>query len=207
MKFPSRKGSAVLIGSMAFGILALMPLVSVSAENAPTSTPPNRPQKIEALKVNIEARKKAVEVRRVELKAQIDRQKAVRKEENLKRLDAKAKERVAEKIRGIYRGLEERIARLTKVDAELAARITKISGTGVNVSTVTPLMTAAQTAFAKAKTDVEATKTALIAETATATSKESIRALVKTAEDSIKAAGEAYKKVMDALKILPKPNI
>ncbi len=165
----------------------------------------NREKGVEAFKENADARKKAVEARRKELKAQLDKLKADRKDEKAKKLDGDAKERVEKKISDIYKRLEERVTKLTKVDTELASRITKIAAAGIDTSAVTPLMTSAQAALSKAKTDVEATKTALAAETGTNTAKETIRALVKTAEDSIRAAGESYKKVMDAVKALPKP--
>jgi hypothetical protein len=165
----------------------------------------NAVRKVEALKENMDARKKALEARRVELKAQIDKIKAEQKDARMKKLDEKAKERVAGKLNDIYKNLDERIARLTKVDVEVAARITKIGSSSVDISAAAALLVTAQTALSKAKTDVDATKAALAAEANASTSKEAIRALVKTAEDSIKAAGAAYQKVIEAIKALPKP--
>lgn len=166
----------------------------------------NRQNVVEALKDNAEDRKKAVEARRLELKSQIDKIKAANKDARMKKLDEKAKERVGNKIGSIYKGLEERVARLTKIDAELSARIATAANAGNDTSAAAALLTTAQAALTKAKTDVEATKVALAAEANASTSKEAIRTLVKTAEDSIKAAGEAYKKVVEAVKALPRPE-
>lgn len=165
----------------------------------------NNAKRVEAIKENLEMRKKSVEARRLELKSELEKLRADRKDAIVKKLDTNAKKRVAKKIEDIYKKLEGMITRLTKADSEIVARITKISDAGGDISSITPLIDVAQAALSKAKTDVEATKTALTAETNTETSKEAIRALVKAAEGSIRSAAEAYKKVMVAMKSIPKP--
>lgn len=148
-----------------------------------------------------------VDARRVELKANIDAMKTKNKDERAKKLDEKAKARVEVRLNNIYKKLTERVSRLSQVDSEITRRLTQYATSGVSVVSVTTLQTPAQALLAKAKIDVEATKTISEAELNATTTKETLRAVVATAEKSIKTAAESYKKVLDALKALPKVKV
>lgn len=157
------------------------------------------------MKLNMEQRKAQVEVRKIELKKQIEAKKVENKQLKAKKLDERNKQKVGEKLGKVYARLSERLMGLTRVDAELTMRLNRMATSGVDVAPIRGLQATAQIALAKAKVDVEATKTLAAAEVNSTTTKETLRALVKTAEDSLKAAARAYKTAIDAAKILPKP--
>lgn len=143
--------------------------------------------------------KDAIEARHKELKAKLDTKLA---EKRAKKLDDKAKDRVEKTVANIYERLSNTIYKLTKVDIRIKTRITELENKGVDTNSVKVLLTTAETALTKAQTDVEATKALIASEVAGATSKESLRALVTTAVDSIKSAGKSYEAVHKALKEL-----
>lgn len=155
----------------------------------------NNEKRVEALKENREKMKTDIEARKKELESQ---RKAKKDEKKLK-LDQKAKERVQKTIENIFTRLNERLNKLSSVDAKIATKLSALSAAGKDTSSTTPLYTKAQTALLKAKTDVGAAKAASLDQIATTTSKEAFRSFVKTAEDSIKAAGKAYQDVLRAI--------
>lgn len=157
--------------------------------------------KIQAdLKVKLDAR-------RVELKANMDAMKVKVKDERAKKLDQKAKARVEVRLGNIYKRLSERVTNLTRVDAGVAKRLAAYTAAQVSTASVVTLQTSAQALLAKARLDVEATKTLSQSELNATTTKETLRALVNTAETSLKTTHESYKKVLDALKALPKLKV
>ncbi len=145
-----------------------------------------------------------LDARRVELKANMDAMKVKAKDERAKKLDEKAKERVGVRLANVYKGLTARIGHITQVDAGITKRLAAYTAAGTSVVSVTALQTQAQALLAKARLDVEATKSLSEAELNATTTKETFRSLVNTAETSLKATHESYKKVLDALKALPK---
>lgn len=144
------------------------------------------------------------DARRVELKANMDAMKVKVKDERAKKLDEKAKDRVEMRLGNIYKRLSERVTNLTRVDAGVTKRLAAYNAAQVNVASVVALQTSAQTLLAKARLDVEATKALSQSELNATTTKDTLRALVNTAETSLKTTHESYKKVLDALKALPK---
>lgn len=149
--------------------------------------------------------KKEVEARRSEIKTQVDVIKAANKEARSKKLDERAKSRVEASLDIIYKRLDEKLNKLTKIDIEVARRLATLSSASstVSVDTIASLKTsytASQVLFTKAKIDVSLTKTTVVGELTATTSKEVVRGLVTQAEVSIKAAAESYKKLAEALK-------
>lgn len=157
-----------------------------------------REEKIEALKENREEMKSALEDRKKELMEKREG----RKDERKTKLAEKSKEIVKKALERIFNHLNTRIEKLVSVDTKIAAKLSDLQATGVNTSTSVTLYTAAQLNLTKAKTDVEAAKVVALEQTATSTSKEVIRSLVKTAEDSIKTAGESYRAVLKDIKVI-----
>lgn len=121
------------------------------------------------------------------------------KDERKKKLEAKAQEKVKKSLMNIFKNLNNQIDRLTKVDVKIGERIKALKETGADTTTQEAQYKIAQTALAKAKVDVEAANSATVEQTSTTTSKETFRALVKTAEDSIKAASKEYMKIIPML--------
>lgn len=159
------------------------------------------------MKANAVERKAAVEVRRADLKAKIDAAKVQNQALKAKKLDEKAQKKVEQKLAEIYKRLSEKVAKLTRVDAELQARINVRASAGIDVSAAQGLLAVSRVALAKARVDVEATQSIAAMETMSTTTKETLRGLVTTAEASVKAAAESYRKVIDAVLALPKPAV
>ena len=141
--------------------------------------------KITALKNNIEARK-------IDIKKIISEKKDIIK----KKLATKNQEKVKAMLEKIYTNLDSRIEKLTSVDIKILAKINDSATKGIDVTVSKAQYTIARTALDKAITDIAATKAVSIDQTKVQTSKEAIRALVKTAEDSIKIAGTEYRKII-----------
>lgn len=140
---------------------------------------------------------------RAELTAKIKELRDSIKVQRHKQLEEKAQIRVVVKLDKIFDALTEKVDRLTRVDAEITKRL----AARTNTATVVSLQVTAQAALAKAKLDVEAAKEASVEEVKTTTSKEALRVLVTTAEASVKTAAAEYKKVVEAMKDLPKIQV
>jgi hypothetical protein len=145
----------------------------------------NLDKKITALKANIDARKTELEKNITEKSNEIK-----------VKLAAKAQEKVKATLENIYSKLTNQVENLNGVDVKIQARIDTAAKNGKDVSAAKAQYAIAKAALDKAIVDVSATKTISIDQTTTATSKDTLRSLVKTVEDSMKAAGVEYKKVL-----------
>jgi hypothetical protein len=150
----------------------------------------NVTKKIEDLKSNIDTRK-----------AEITKQIEAKKSEIKTMLVVKAQENVKALLEKIYANLNSKIEKLTGVDVTILAKINASSANGIDVTSAKAQYTIARAALDKAIIDIAATKTISIDQTSIQTSKETLRALVKTAEDSIKAAGAEYQKIIPLITI------
>jgi hypothetical protein len=159
----------------------------------------NRTAKVEALKENHDQFKTDMEARRKALAAKIEQEKTQRQEKKTK-LQEEAKARVKEQLKAIFTRLSHRIEELTAFDAKVATRLNTLVQAGTDTTAATAQYKIAQTALAKAKTDVEATKAIADTEVSTDTSKETFHSIVKTAEDSIHSANEEYRKTVQLIK-------
>jgi hypothetical protein len=166
-----------------------------------------RNEKAKNVKAEIEQKKTemkaSIEKRTTELKANIDAKKAEitkqianKKDEIKKKLDTKAQEKVKTNLDKIYTNLSGKITKLSEIDAKILVKINADKTAGVDTTKALAQYTIAKTALDKAITNVSATKTISIDQTSIQTSKETLRALVKTAEDSIKNAGVEYRKIV-----------
>ena len=155
----------------------------------------NREKRIEAQEENRAKVQAGAEARKKEILAKLKE----RKDEIKKKLDAKAQERVKKTLENVFKMLSNQIDRLTKVDVRISDKIKVLESSNVDVTAMSAQYLVAQTALEKAKVDVNAANSISIDQTSTTTSKEALRALVKTAEDSIKTAGAEYRKVIDLL--------
>ena len=133
-----------------------------------------------------------IEAKKTEVKKIISENKDVIK----KKLETKSQEKVKTTLAKIYTNLDAKIERLTDVDTKILAKIDDSTTKGVDMTASKAQYTIAKKALDKAITDIAATKAVSIDQTSVQTSKEAIRALVKTAEDSIKAAGAEYRRII-----------
>ena len=140
------------------------------------------------MKIEIEARKKDMLSKLNSLK-----------EERKMKLEAKAQEKVKKSLMKIFKNLNNQIDRLSKVDVKIGERIKALKESGADTSAQEAQYAKAQTALAKAKVDVEAANSTSTDQVNGTTSKETLRSLVKTAEESIKIAGKEYMKIIPTL--------
>ena len=161
----------------------------------------NNPQLSEKQKAEM---KKKFDDRKAEILKKIE----VRKGELKIKLEDKAKERVKNILTNMFKMLSNQLDRLSKADARIGEKLASLKEKGLDVSAASSQYVVAQTALAKAKVDVEATSSISIDQASTETSKETLHALVKTATDSIKAAGAEYRKIFPLLpKEAPKAEV
>jgi hypothetical protein len=158
----------------------------------------NRVERIEALRENRAAASSTIAERKKEL---IEGRKA-NKEERKTKLEERKREIVTNALERIFKRLEERVAKLTSADAKIAEKLSSLNVAGKDTGSTTPLYTTAQSALSKAKTDVAAAKAASLEATNATTTKETLRSFTKVAEDSTRAAGEAYRAVLKSIRAL-----
>jgi hypothetical protein len=167
-------------------------------------------KRIEALKDNQAKMRLTIDARKKEIDLRIKAQLATSTASSTKKLDVQAKARVRQQIENIYKRLTNHINKIVEIDGKVAARINVIAEAGVNVGEIEVQFKKAQAALDKAKADVEATKALAADKTATTTpsvSKDALKTLVKTAEDSIKAALKEYRLTIDLMKVHIKASI
>jgi len=150
----------------------------------------------ETLKVNLmketDAIKKNIETSNVETTKVIEGTKDSAKT----KLAVKAQKNVNTLLEKIYNNLNSGIQKLKTVDSKIFAKINTAEKAGLNVTRIKDQYTIAKTALDKANADILSTKMSATEQINQETSKETLRALVKTAEDSIKAAGVEYQKII-----------
>lgn len=167
-------------------------------------------KRVEAFRDNQAKMKLTVDARKKEINLRIKAQLATSSATSTKKLDNAAKNRVRAHIENIYKRLSQHIERIAEIDGKVAARINLISDSGIEMADVETQYEKAKASLEKAKADVTATKALATDKTATTTpsvSKVALRTLVKTAEDSIKAAIREYKATIELMKKYVKANI
>jgi hypothetical protein len=156
----------------------------------------NREGRVEALRENNEAFKKLMETRKEELAKKF----APKKGEKKVKLKDENKEKIRIALENIFKHLTAQLTNLVAFDKRVAEKINARKTAGVDVTAAAAQYTVAQTALEKAKTDVAAAQALSIDQAvASSTSKTALRGLVKVAEDSLKAAGGEYRKIIPLL--------
>lgn len=118
------------------------------------------------------------------------------------KLEAKAQEKVKALLDIIYTKLSSKIDKLSEVDRKILLKIGTAEAAKVDVSEIKTQYTVAKTALDKANADVLSTRMNSFEQIYIETSKETLRLLVKTAENSIKAAATEYQKLIPLLSVL-----
>lgn len=152
----------------------------------------------------IQERVKAdIESKKAELKAEVQKIKNANKAIQVKRLDDKAQGRIARELGIISNKLNQRISRLSRVDSEITRKLNALALFSTTSAEAIASLRASQKVSAdlllKARVDLDAARTTILAETSTTTSKEVLRSLVKTVEASIATAAESYRKLFSAV--------
>jgi|GEM_PF-6621621 len=160
----------------------------------------DRKARVEALKENQAKFKTAMEARRKELSAKLKENKEARSV----KLEIAAKQRINVQLGNIFNRLNQHLEKTIAIDARIAERLNAMDEEGKNVEAAAEQYVKAQAALGKARTDIAAAKALTSEQTATtspAVSKEALRTLVKTADESLKAALVEYRKVVELLKV------
>lgn len=206
-----QKNKIVLV--LALGMM-LSPLFVINGEVTTTTTanttvntqnqnikrdPIQEKAKLEEMKAKLmietEILRKNLETRKTEIEKKINDNRVEKKV----RLELKAQERVRIILEKIYNKLNDQLGKLSQVDVKLLLKINAFEKEGRDVSLVKAQYTIAKTALDKAKSEI-LTATMISADQITKeTSKETIRELVKTAEESIRTAGAEYRKILPLL--------
>jgi hypothetical protein len=163
-------------------------------------------EKSKALRDEMKAQ---IEVKKIEIKKEVEEVRGAYKEAVQKRLDEKAKDRVQSRLDEIFKKITQNLNKLSKVDSEVLRRVKQISSKTdlVSAETIASLnasYTTANALLVKAKADANVTKTTIATEISTTTSKEVIRSLVAQTDLNIKNVAESYKKIIDSIKDIRK---
>ncbi len=185
-----------IIGSVAFLPDNASRWQAGAQETVVTPTPTPNVKKVEALKENSLKIQAAIKARKAELEAKIKQQKEIKKQ----KLEAAKKALVQKKLKAIFDRLNAEATKLTAIDATTTVKINEAGAAGKDITAVSQLLVDAQSALSLAKTDIAAAKAAAMDQTNTSTSAETIKNLVATADNSLKKAVEAYKKVRESLR-------
>jgi len=144
------------------------------------------------LKIESETLMKNLIARKTEIEKKINDN---RTEKKIK-LEAKAQLRVKTTLEKIFDKLTDQLGKLSLVDAKLSSIISGYEQKGKEVSPAKEQYVLAKAAVEKAKVEILADRMIALNQTTLQTSKGTIRDLVKTAEESIRAAGNEYRKII-----------
>jgi hypothetical protein len=193
-------------------VLALGLIVSplfVKAETTTTTTnvtvTPTQGVKIDPLKdkAKIEEMKaklmKETEILRNNLitkKAEIAKNIADMKSGAKKKLEVKSQENVTKILESIFNKMNTQVGQLSQVDIKISNKIAELEKAGINVTDAKAQYTIAKASLENTMAEVMAMRTAAIDQTSVETSKDILRNLVKQSEDSMKATGKEYMKIV-----------
>ena len=137
------------------------------------------------IKNNIGVSKTVIEKSLLDVKNQI-----------IKKLSSDTQDKIRVILDKIFNKMNTQIGTLSQVDTKINTNINSLNKEGVNVASAKAQYIIARAALDKATADVLAARTIASEQLSVGTSKEAIRSLVKTAEDSIKNAGSEYMKII-----------
>lgn len=155
----------------------------------------NRAAAITAFKANRTELKNDIQEKRDELKKKIE----ARKNEKKQRLDEKKRENVVKALENIFKRLDGNVEKVVTIDGRLTTKINELQVAGTDVSDATALITSAKEALSKAQIDIAAAQALANEQAATSTSKEILKSLINTAEESVKSAVSSYRKVAEGI--------
>lgn len=154
------------------------------------------------LKIETEIMKKNLEDRKIELEKMI----TATNTGKTKKLDAAPREKVQNLLKNIFTKLNAKLTSLTQIDYKISTKIDRIEKKGVDVTEIKAQYKIAKDLLFKANSDALAARMTAIDQTMVETTKETMRALVKSAEESIKTAGGEYRKILPMLAKLEGDN-
>lgn len=166
----------------------------------------NEKAKIEELKAKL---MKETEIMRNNLalkKAEIEKKIADTKGEIKTKLETKSQEKVRATLESIFNKINVQIGKLSQIDMKISAKIAELEKAGVNVTNAKAQYTIAKATLDKTTAEVIATRMIAMDQIGIETSKGTLRGLVKQAEESIKATGKEYMKVVPLIAQIKNDN-
>ncbi len=152
--------------------------------------------KIEELRARLMVETKILKENLDIQKIGIEKLLAERKGEIKTRLVLQSQEKVRVILDNIFNKFNNQLGKLSEVDIKISAKINALEKTGVNVSAAKAQYALAKASLDKTKSEVMAINLALMEQVTVDTSKETFRDLVKKAEESMKATGKEYNKIV-----------
>ena len=180
-----------------------VPLVETTTIKTPTTNNANdildEKAKIADLKARLVKETAAIKNNFETKQVEIEKKIAAKKDITKKKLEAKAQEKVRVTLEKIYNKLNSQIIKLSQVGIKISTKIFGFENDRRDVTDAKVQYNLAKIALEKATSDVLATRMVAVSQIAKETTKETLRDLVKTAEESIKNAGSEYRKVLPLL--------
>lgn len=201
-----KKNKIILV--LALGSL-LSPMFVIKAEVATGTTTNVTPTSVEVKRDPIKDKAKIeeltaklmkeTEIMRNNLavkKAEIEKKITDTKGEIKTKLEIKSQEKVRATLESIFNKINVQIGKLSQVDTKISAKIAELEKAGVNVTNAKAQYAIAKASLDKTIAEVTAIRMVAIDQVGVETSKGTLRGLVKQAEESMKATGKEYMKVV-----------
>ena len=196
------KNKIIFIFSVGLILSPLTSLVAVEKVNttttqAATSPEPKTDKKVEAikekLKKDIDDRfNKNVKERIIKIADEISKDTTSKKI----KLSEKSQNNLKSILNKIYNKFNNQINSLSIIDNKMSLKINDLEKEGKEVKAIRDQYDTAKTALINARIEVLAANNFAFEQTSKETAKETMRILVKKSEDSIRTAGEEYKKLI-----------
>jgi len=189
----------LLILSPLFTVKAVEPTTAdTSVTTAPQTVkdPAQEKKRLEEMKARLKIETEIMKKNLEDKKAELEKKIASTNTGKTKKLDAAPREKVQNLLKNISTKLNAKVASLTKTDYKISTKIDRLEKKGGDVAAIKAQYEIAKDLLFKANSDVLAARMTAIDQTMVETTKETMRALVKSAEESIKKAGDAYRKLL-----------
>jgi len=167
--------------------------------------------KMEELKANLMKETETLRKNFSTQKIEIEKLIAEKKGEVKTRLAVQSQEKVRALLDTIFNKFNGKMSKLSNVDMKISAKIAILEKEGVNVTNVKAQYAIAKASLDKTTAEITAIRMVSLDQISAETSKGILRDLVKKAEDSMKATGAQYMKIIPMIesnnKVEAKTNI
>ncbi len=195
---------ALAIGTIFSPVITIQAVEKTNTIKATTTTQSQNITKIPTIdKAKIEEMRAKLMIETKTIKGNLDIQKAEiekllaeKKGETKTKLVAKSQEKVRTILDNIFNKFNAQLGKLSGVDAKVSIKINTLEKTGVNVSEAKTQYTIAKASLDKTTAEVLAIRMVLMEQITVDTSRGTFRDLVKKAEESMKATGKEYNKII-----------
>lgn len=189
------------IGTLLTPVLSLQAVetakavTTVQTQNT-TNVPALDKAKMEELKAKLMKETEVIRKNLATDKAQIEKQLTLVKNEVKIKLAVKSQETVRTLIDNIFNKFNTQLGKLSQVDGKISEKIGILEKSGANVTNAKAQYTIAKAALDKTTSEIMALRVVSTDQISAETSKATFRSLVKQAEESIRATGSEYMKII-----------